>query len=485
MIEAYAAEPSRGTLQAVRDRTKEAGAGFELRVMASHGGTISIDAEQLGTTLISGPIGGVVGARWLAERTGLENVLCTDIGGTSFDIALMTEQMIDVTTTPDVARFVLNMPLVKLDSIGAGCRSFVRIDPGSGRPEIGPDSAGSRIGTAWPEGGVDTVSITDLNLLLGRLNADYFLGGQVTLDVERARHEVQRQIATPLGLPLERAAAGVTEIFESTLRNEGASRSLGKGYAPVDFTLLCYGGGGPLHVAGYTRRHCVSGRARPRTERPASRPSAARVRTLSTATTGRSTCRSCPALRRRDCRRGRDDHPGVGGARGPRVAEFAKSGFDADAVTFSHLVRMQYFGQLIDIEVVSPLARLDSADDVRRLTEAFEHAYQTTYAHAASSGELGYLVAQAIVKGSVPVEKPVLPSLAAHTGSPPVKFTRRVWWHDGFVTTDIYEMGDVRAGHTIHGPAVFEAESTTFPIPPGRTARLDEHAIFHLTTTEA
>ena len=485
VIEAYAAEPSRGTLQAVRDRTKEAGAGFELRVMASHGGTISIDAEQLGTTLISGPIGGVVGARWLAERTGLENVLCTDIGGTSFDIALMTEQRIDVTTTPDVARFVLNMPLVRLDSIGAGCGSFVRIDPGSGRPEIGPDSAGSLIGTAWPEGGVDTVSITDLNLLLGRLNADYFLGGQVKLDVERARHEVQRQIATPLGLPLEQAAAGVIEIFESTLRNEAVSRILGKGYAPVDFTLLCYGGGGPLHVAGYTEGipyqevlvpewaagfsafGCACADFEYRYDRQVDVPILPSASAEEVAGVGAMITQAWQALEAR------------------AVAEFAKSGFGADAVTFSHHVRMQYFGQLIDIEVASPTARLDSAENVRRLTEAFEHTYQTTYAHAASSSELGYLVAQAIVKGSVPVEKPVLPTLAPQTGSPPVKFTRPVWWSDAFVTTDIYEMGDVRAGHTIHGPAVLEAESTTFPIPPGRTARLDEHAIFHLTTTEA
>jgi acetone carboxylase, beta subunit len=121
VIEAYAAEPSRGTLRAVRERTKQRGAGFELRVMASHGGTISIDAQHLATTLVSGPIGGVVGARWLADEIGLDNVLCTDIGGTSFDIALLTGRRYEVTTTPDMARFLLNMPLVQIDSVGAGC----------------------------------------------------------------------------------------------------------------------------------------------------------------------------------------------------------------------------------------------------------------------------------------------------------------------------------------------------------------------------
>ena len=179
-------------------------------------------------------------------------MLCTDIGGTSFDIALITDGRFEITPTPDIARFLLNMPLVKIDSIGAGTGSFVRVNPNSNRPELGPDSAGSRIGVSWPEGGLETVSVTDLNVVLGRVNPDYFLGGDVTLDPERARAEVERQVAEPLGLGVEDAAAGVIELFEQTLRNEAVGRILGKGYSPADYALLCYGGGGPLHVAGYT-----------------------------------------------------------------------------------------------------------------------------------------------------------------------------------------------------------------------------------------
>ena len=102
----------------------------------------------------------------------------------------------EVTSTPNIAKFMLNMPLVQIDSVGAGCGSFVRIDPNSRRPEVGPDSAGASIGTAWPEGGVKTVSITDLNLVLGRLNPDYFLGGQVTAR-HRARPSRGRSARSP------------------------------------------------------------------------------------------------------------------------------------------------------------------------------------------------------------------------------------------------------------------------------------------------
>jgi N-methylhydantoinase A/acetone carboxylase beta subunit len=485
VIEGYAAEPSRKTLSTVRDRTKEAGAGFELRVMASHGGTISIDAQHLATTLVSGPIGGVVGARWLAGEIGLTNVLCTDIGGTSFDLALLVNKKYEIHSTPDMARFMLNMPLVQMDSVGAGCGSFVRIDPAARRPEIGPDSAGAAIGTAWPEGSVDTVSITDLNLVLGRLNPDYFLGGQVTLDVERARAEVKRQIADPLRLSVEKAAAGVLELFESQLRNEAVGRILGKGYSPSDFTLLCYGGGGPLHVAGYTAGvpyqqvlipewaagfsafGCACAEFEYRFDRqidmpllPSQTPEerAGVVQTLT------------QAWRHLE---------------GRVRAEFEKSGEDTGAVTFTHMVRMQYNGQLVDIEVDSPLSTLSTDADATALCEAFEYTYTRTYARAASSPELGYLIAQAIVRGSVPAEKPVLPTLEAESGTPPSKETRKVWWTEGWVDTPIYEMADTRPGHRLSGPAILEAESTTFPIPPDRDVWLDEHGIFHLENKEA
>jgi N-methylhydantoinase A/oxoprolinase/acetone carboxylase beta subunit len=480
VIEAYAAEPSRGTLKAVRDRTKEHGAGFELRVMASHGGTISIEAEQLATTLVSGPIGGVMGARWLADEIGLRNVLATDIGGTSFDIALLTDRRYEVDPTPNTAQFMLSMPLVRIDSVGAGCGSFVRMDPNSRRPEIGPDSAGATIGVAWPEGGVETVSITDLNLVLGRLNPDNFLGGQVKLDVERARREVERQISAPLGLAVEPAAAGIIELFESQLRNEAVSRILGKGYSPSDYTLLCYGGGGPLHVAGYTAGipyeevlvpewaagfsafGCACADFEYRFDRQLDLPLMPQMSDPERAGMGQMITGAWRALEARTRQ------------------EFEKAGYAPADVTFNLGVRMQYYGQLIDIEVDSPHAELDTAERVAELIAAFEDTYRRLYARAASSPELGYLVSQAIVKGKVEIEKPSLPHSAPVTGSPPIAAMRRVWWGDGFVETPIVDMLDISPGHTITGPAILEAESTTFAVPPDRSCRLDEHRIFHL-----
>jgi acetone carboxylase beta subunit len=485
LIEAYAAEPGRSTLKQVRDATRERDAAFELRVMAAHGGTISIEARELARTLVSGPIGGVVGGQALAREMGLPNVLCTDIGGTSFDIALLTDGRFEITPTPDIARFVLNIPLVRIDSIGAGTGSFVRINPNSNRPELGPDSAGSRIGVCWPEGGLDTVSVTDLDVVLGRVNPDFFLGGQVQLDPERARSEVKRQVADPLGLEVEAAAAGVIELFEETLKNEAVGRILGKGYSPADYALLCYGGGGPLHVAGYTSGvsyrdvlvpawaagfsayGCACADFEYRYDQTIDMPVQPTADEMEKAGIGVMITGAWLGLEE-------------------RVAEeFAKSGVEPDRIEFTHAVRMQYYGQLNDIEIVSPHAELEEGEHVDDLIAEFEDAYAKVYARSARSPELGYLVTQAIVLGRVGVEKPALPQLeVASRQSPGEKGSRPVWWDEGFVETPIFDLEAVGAGQTVEGPAVLESQATTFAIPPGRSVRLDEHQIFHLEAAD-
>ena len=161
--------------------------------------------------------------------------------------------------------------------------------------------------------------------------------------------------------------------------------------------------------------------------------------------------------------------------------EFAKSGIERDAIAFTHAVRMQYYGQLNDIEIVSPHMELEDAEQLDDLIAEFEDAYGKVYARSARSPELGYLVTQAIVHGSVEVEKPALPDFAEREGTPPVKGTRRVRWGDGYAETDLYELTDVEAGNSITGPAIVESVATTFAIPPGRAARLDRHQIFHLS----
>lgn len=480
LIEAYAAEPSRHQFEKLKGSLSERGANFDLRIMAAHGGTIAVESRELARTLASGPIGGVVGARFLCDELDIERAVCSDIGGTSFDLALINEGELAIRQMPDIGRFLLNLPMVEIESIGAGTGSAVRIDPSSNRPEIGPDSAGARIGTAWPEGGFETVTVTDLNLVLGRLNPDNFLGGQVALDIERARSEVERQVARPLGLDLEIAAGGIVELFEEQLRYAALARVLGKGYTPVDHVLFCYGGGGPLHVAGYTKGAgyedvLVPGWA---------------------AGFSAFGCACADFSYRFDQTVGLQVKPGDDAAIG-RLREawnqlanrgyeaFEGSGISRDLVAISPRLRMQYTGQLNDIEVKAE----DPSESLTSLIESFEDLYGRIYAKGATSPELGYTVTSLSVVAYSDIEKPSLPadSLEGEGVDPEPDGERSIWWSGdrGSEPSAVFQQDDLLTGQVVVGPAVIESPTSTLAIPPGRTARLDQRRIFHLTDLEA
>ncbi len=252
ILEGYAAEPSRQTLRKISDAFKERGTKFDFRVMATHGGTISWKAKELARTIVSGPIGGLIGARYLGAELGYKNIACSDIGGTSFDVALITQGELTIRNDPDMARLVLSLPLVAMDSVGAGPGSFVRLDPYTKSIKLGPDSAGYRVGVCWKESGIETVSVSDCHMVLGYLNPDNLLGGAIKLDRQRLIDAIKVQVADPLGLSVEDAAAGVIELLDSSLRDYLRAMISGKGYSPASFVCFSYGGAGPVHAYGYT-----------------------------------------------------------------------------------------------------------------------------------------------------------------------------------------------------------------------------------------
>jgi acetone carboxylase beta subunit len=486
LIEAYAAEPSREHIQKVRQKVHELGASCDLRIMASHGGTISTEARELTKTLISGPIGGVIGGKYLAQRLGVENIVCSDIGGTSFDVALITAGKYDIKTTPDIARFLLNIPTVRTDSIGAGTGSFVRVNPNSNRLELGPDSAGSRIGVCYPQGGLTTVSITDCHVVLGLINPLYFLGGEVEIVPQRAYQAIKDQVADPLGLDVYQAANGAIEILEDTLRNHVEAMVTGKGYLAEDYTLLSYGGGGPLHVAGFTQGShfddilvptwaagfsafgCACAEFEYRYDQTIDLPFNPAADSETKKQVAKVVNASWETLMDRVSR------------------EFEKSGVKPDQVEFHGYLRMQYMGQLEDLEIASPVTRIGRSSDWDKIIAEFEELYSRLYSRSARSPELGYFLTRAIIIGRLTAEKPQLLNEKLLSRKPPkkaFKAKRNVFWKGQWIEAKTYEMERLEAGNVINGLAIIESPSTTFVIPPGRTTRLDEHRIFHLSNS--
>lgn len=483
VVEAYAAEPSRVQLQAVNDRIRSLGGQFEMRVMASHGGTISIRANELARTLVSGPIGGVIGAKYLGKQLGYENIVCSDIGGTSFDVALITRGEHSLKYSPDIGRLVLSIPLLFMDSIGAGTGSYVRIDPYSGAITLGPDSAGYRVGVCWDKGGVDTVTVTDCHVVTGYINPDYFLGGQVKLDRDRARRAVKEQLADPLGLSVEEAAAGVISLLDYQLRNYLNSIISGKGYSPRDFVLFSYGGGGPLHTYGYTEGLGFQDILIPAWAAGFSAfgCGAADFEYRYDATLFINVPPNATEEEKLEAGR-RLQHAWEELAE-KVLSEFLKAGVSRDDVSFQYGFRMMYQGQLNDLEVTSPIDRIETAADWDRLTNAFEELYSRVYAKAARVPEFGFSITSAIVRGKVDTVKPKIPDepLQGERPDPEArKGTRRVYWRGEWVEASIWEMSRLHAGNRLLGPAIIEDPATTLVVPPGYSVSLDRHRIFHL-----
>ncbi|MBW2439354.1 MAG: hydantoinase/oxoprolinase family protein [Deltaproteobacteria bacterium] len=483
LIDAYAAEPSREQIQKIRQKTKDQGATFELRIMATHGGTISTESKELARTLISGPIGGLVGGRHLASQLGYRNVVCTDIGGTSFDIGLITEGDYGITPYPEIARFVLSLPLAQINSVGAGTGSYIRINPTNNRVEIGPDSAGARIGVCYKDGGVQTPTITDCHVILGYIDPNYFLGGEVKLDPERARRAIEEQIARPLDLEVARAAEGVIAILEENLKTTLHATIVGKGYSPMNYTLLNYGGGGPLHVGGMSKDMGFE-----------------EILIPSWAAGFSAYGCSCADYEyRSDISIDLPLEPGVSKEEKSGIvdlingqaaflqakvmAEFEKSGIAEEQIEYTMYMRIQYLGQLNDLEVRCGKAMFEGPEDLDKIIDEFEELYGKVYALAAKSPELGYLLTTLVVAGSVEVEKPRLPAKEIQSKDPSPaagKGLRPVYWQGEWIDTQIFEMDRLEPGNMIRGLAVIEAPSTTLVVPPERYVFLDQNNIFHM-----
>jgi N-methylhydantoinase A len=219
-----------------------------LLIMKSNGGVTSAEtaARQAIHTALSGPAAGVIGAVSVAQSAGFSNIISIDVGGTSADICLVRERQPEITKDAKIGPFPLKIPIIDINTIGAGGGSIAAVLAAS-RLEVGPRSAGADPGPACYGRGGEEPTVTDANLLLGRIPPS-LLGGEIPLDYEAARQAIQQRIARPLGLALDEAAAGVIEIINNNTARAIRTVSIGRGHDPRQFALVAFGGAGPLHA---------------------------------------------------------------------------------------------------------------------------------------------------------------------------------------------------------------------------------------------
>nr|MDO8082978.1 hydantoinase/oxoprolinase family protein [Candidatus Freyarchaeota archaeon] len=480
IIEQYAAEPSRQQLIKIAESFKEKGVPAPMRILTSYGGTISPQHQQLITILMSGPIGGVIGSKFIAESYGIKNLVSSDVGGTSFDVALIMEKYVPTKWESSIGRYILNIPTLALDSIGAGTGMYVRYNKIAGGLEFGPESAGYRIGVCNEKSGVETVTMTDCSLILGYLNPKYFLGGKIPLNKERAYKAIEEQLAEPMKADPYSTARGSLDLIEINMKNHLNGMIQGLGFRPENYALMSYGGGGPLHVAGYSRDLNFQDILIPEW---------------------------APAFSAFGCACADHSYRHVktadliitpDGGMNPIVAmmlsatwaelkqnivkEFEKDGRDPSEMEFRPSVRLEYLGMLDDLEVQSPSENLQP-NDVWTIARKYDELFEEIFRRGTKSPELGYHITKAVATGIVPVPKPVLPQHEMSGKEPEEeasKGNRDIFWGTGWHSASIWEMDSLKSGNVVDGPAVIEAPATTLLVPPGYRVKLDEHRIFHM-----
>lgn len=236
-------------MQRILRSIKQMGVRSSLHIMQSNGGVMSSETagQKSVHTVLSGPAAGVIGAIALAKLAGEDNLITIDMGGTSFDVSLVRAGVPTFTMESDIDGHVIKIPMIDIKTLGAGGGSIAWVDAG-GALQVGPQSAGADPGPAcYGQGGTDA-TVTDANLALGYLNPTYFAAGEMKLDVESARRAVEKNVAGPMGLKIEEAAEGILRVVNATMIRGIRLVSVERGYDPREFSLVCFGGAGPVHA---------------------------------------------------------------------------------------------------------------------------------------------------------------------------------------------------------------------------------------------
>ena len=470
-LNAYLQPEVSGYLGRLEKALKNGGFAGEFMIVQSNGGVMDVDtAARLPVrTALSGPAAGVIAAGYIAQEAGFPDVITGDMGGTSFDVSLIAQgqSMLSPQTSIDFG-IVVRSPMIEITTIGAGGGSIAWVDKG-GLLNIGPESAGSTPGPVAYGQGNTRPTVTDANVVLGRIDPDNPIGGKLTrLDVESAEKAILEHVGAPLGLDALTAAEAILRVANS--RMAGALRlvSIERGFDPKRFAFMPFGGGGALHAGAMLEEVGLARAIVPRYPGVTSAMGCVIadmrqdfVQTLNAMLDGIDTQALGAHMQR---------HVDAGLA----MLDAARTTFEARETSFT--LDMAYLGQTHTVSVPLTVTVTDgivTPPTESELGVAFDTAYRATYGRLLAGGVRRVINLRSAVTGKRPrfdlsTLAPVGGTIeGAHKGSRRVYFGGN--WHD----TAIYARLELPVGALISGPAILEQPDTTVLIEPGLKGRVD------------
>jgi 5-oxoprolinase (ATP-hydrolysing) len=468
-LDAYVGPAVRAYIEALASSLLTAGVTTELHLMNSAGGVVTAAgaAARPSSLLMSGPVAGVLGGVWAGRLSGFESVITLDVGGTSADIGVAPggELRMKHILDSEVAGYHTMMPTADCDSIGAGGGSIAFVDDG-GVLRVGPRSAGAEPGPAcYGRGGLEP-TVTDAELVLGRLGAAGLLGGRLPLDRERAVEAIRARVAEPLGLTVEEAAMGVVEIVTENMASAIETNSVRKGLDPRDFSLVAIGGAGPLFGCDIAARLGLSRVIVP--------PHPGLTAALGLLTSGLVYELGTTVLR------GTEENTAAVAAAYADLeretgARLAQDGIPEVDRKLQRLADCRYEGQGYELRIECPDGAVDGAwrEEVVRRFHA-EHARL----YYRSAEDRPVQIVNARIRGVARVADVEWPALDRAEPAERTE-TRRAWFRvEGRLAeleTPVYERDALGRGQRLEGPAIVGQFESTTVLPPGYTLEVDPH----------
>ena len=477
VINAYLQPIMERYLARLATRLADMGVGCTLHLMLSSGLLTTVQqAQRFPTRLIeSGPAGGVMLASSYSMMTGYSDLIAFDMGGTTAKASLIHHGEVEVAREFEVARlhrfkrgsgFPVRVPCLEIEEIGTGGGSIAWID-GLGQLQAGPRSAGSVPGPACYGRGGQEPTVTDADLVLGYLDPEYFLGGEMRLEVEASRRVIEEKIAGPLGLSIVAAAWGIHRVANEDMANAFRIHAMERGRDSSRYALLCFGGAGPVHACGVARIL-----RSPAVLSPTSAGVASALGFLVAPVATEMSRSYISRLDRIDW-----DHLSelLDGMEQEGRKFLAEAGLGDVEVIVKRTADMQYTGQMHDVSVPIPNGKLRKKDE-ERLREAFFARYRDLFQRAAIL-PVEALTWRVTVSGPGHSPFDVKPTRSAAATAK--KSERRAWFPEfgDYVNTAVYDRYALNPEAELSGPAIIEERKSTLVVGPGGKVTVDPHGM--------
>jgi N-methylhydantoinase A len=457
-------------LRGLEGKLRDAGLKGPFLIMQGNGGVAHREHVSAIANLQSGPAGGMIAAAHVAGLLGHKNVITTDMGGTSFDVGLVTEGYWRYAQEPIVERFRILQPIIDIESIGAGGGTLSRVELETGRLLVGPKSAGASPGPVCYDGGGEEITVTDADVILGIIDPNYFLGGRKALNKAKALNAIEEKIARPLGLTPIEAAAGIYDIVNSKMSDLIRRQVVRTGYLPEEFVIYAFGGAGPVHACGFAAELGVKKIYVFSTSPVFSAFGAAAADVIHSRV---MTCQYILPV----------DPTAINQRLDAIEAEMneimTEEGFRPDQLEFRRFFTLRYRRQTAGVEMPVSRDRFTS-QTVVEMQGLFEKKYVELYGVGAGYTKAGIEISAMRVDAVGKVAKPQLrpfgarstDSSLARKGKREVLFTRP---ERKLIETPIYDYARLGAGATVKGPAVIELPFTTTLVLPGFQVTVDDY----------